>query len=66
MELGADINGHNDSGSVLMWAIDSGNVELVSLLLDHGVDTDWKNPLGDNARTFAKEKGDQDIIDRLR
>src|SRR5262245_10409244 len=26
---GADVNGHNDSGSVLMWAVDSRNEALV-------------------------------------
>jgi len=65
IELGADINGHNDSGSVLMWAIDSGNIELVSLLLDQGVDTGWKNHFGGDARGFAKEKGDPAIVELL-
>jgi ankyrin repeat protein len=62
---GADVNGHNASGSALMWAIDSGNVEIVHLLLDNGVDTSWKNHLGNDARSFAAEKGNDKIVNLL-
>src|SRR5579871_2433366 len=33
LSKGADVNAHNDSGSALMWAVDSGNEELLSFLV---------------------------------
>jgi len=62
---GADVNGHNDSGSALMWAIDSGNIEIVKLLLENEVDASWTNVLGGGAISFAREKRNQTIVDLL-
>ena len=59
---GADVNGHNDSGSVLMWAIDSGNAKIVLLLLENKVDISWKNTLSENALEFARKGGNNTII----
>jgi hypothetical protein len=62
IDYGADVNGHNNSGSALMWAIDSGNVEAVELLLERDVDVSWKNSQGQNAVSFARDKGHPRII----
>ena len=56
IDKGADINEHIDSGSVLMFAVASGNQELVSYLLQKGVDTKWKNYRGVTARAAAKNE----------
>ena len=65
IEQGANVNGHNDSGSVLMWAIDSGNSEIVELLIKNEVNTEWKNAMGDDASAFAQQKGDARMIELL-
>jgi ankyrin repeat protein len=62
IDKGADINGHNDSGSVLFWAIESGNPSIVRALLDDGVDTQWMNCLGQDAHAFAMSKGDKAML----
>ena len=62
---GADVNGHNDSGSVLMWAIDFGDVKIISMLLANDIDISWKNSLGNNALSFAIEKSDDTVIKLL-
>lgn len=54
---GADVNGHNDSGSVLMWAVNSGNEELVRFLLKSGANKAWTNALGDGAYSLATKRG---------
>ena len=63
---GADINSHNDSGSALMWVIESNKPDIVRLLLEHHVDVDWRNCLGQDARSFAREEGNGQIIELLR
>lgn len=52
---GADVNAHNDSGSVLMWAAASGNVGVVRLLIAHGTDVNWHSATGNTALQTAKQ-----------
>lgn len=59
---GADVNSHNDSGSVLMWAVDSGNDELLSYLLRSGADVGWTNALGSSALDFAREQKKTNVL----
>ena len=54
---GADVNGHNDSGSVLMWAVESKNEALVRFILASGADRSWSNSLGDTAQSLARHRG---------
>ena len=54
---GADVNAHNDSGSALMWAVDSRNEAVVRFLLTRGANPRWTNSLGDTAVDFARRKG---------
>ncbi len=65
ISVGADVNGHNNSGSALMWAIDSGNDNIVKLLLENGVNKSWKNVMGADALTFARDEGHSDIMTLL-
>ena len=62
---GADVNCHNDSGSVLMWAIGSGNEELVRFLLNRGADAHWTNHLGQTALNFAREQRKTNVVQML-
>ncbi len=64
--LGADVNGHNDSGSALMWAVESGNVALCQLLCEQGVDVEWKNHEGSNVIDFAISKKNHEVVDLLK
>jgi ankyrin repeat protein len=59
---GADVNSHNDSGSTLMWAVDSGNEELVNYLLRSGADVRWTNALGVTALDFAREQQKTNLV----
>lgn len=63
---GADVNGHNESGSVLMYAIGSGNAETLAVVLAAKPDLKWTNALGDSAESFAKEIGDTNALEMLR
>jgi ankyrin repeat protein len=54
---GADVNGHNKSGSVLMWAVNSGNEELVRFILKSGAESSWSNALGGTAESLARQRG---------
>ena len=65
MSEGADVNAHNDSGSALMWAIDSGNEELVRFLLANGANARWTNALGRTAVDFAREKRASNMLQLL-
>lgn len=65
VEHNADINGHNDSGSVLMWAIHSQNAKLVEYILSRRVNVSWKNSLGEDAMGHAKEVGNSEIIEMI-
>jgi len=59
---GADVNAHNDSGSALMWAVDSHNEQIVEFLLKNGADTTWTNSLGQTALDFAREKKATNLV----
>jgi ankyrin repeat protein len=59
---GADVNAHNDSGSALMWAVDSGNEEIVQFLLLSGTNVRWTNALGETALDFARTKKANNMI----
>jgi ankyrin repeat protein len=65
IDLGADVNGHNASGSALMWAIEAGNASLCELLCEKGADVDWKNDTGGNAIDFAATKNNKEISNIL-
>lgn len=54
---GADVSGHNESGSVLMWAVESKNEELVRFILKSGADRSWTNALGGTAESLARKRG---------
>jgi len=56
IEKGANINEHIESGSVLMFAVASGNQELVSFLLHKGADAKWKNHQGETARAMSQKE----------
>ena len=56
IENGANVNDHIDSGSVLMFAVASGNRALVSYLLQEGADAKWKNHLGETARAMSTKE----------
>ena len=58
----ADMNSHNDGGSVLMWAAGTANGELVGILLQHGVDFRWTNALGNTALEIALEQHRTNIV----
>ncbi len=51
---GADVNAHNDSGSVLMWAAASGNAGIVRTLIAHGADVNWRSSSGSTALQTAR------------
>jgi uncharacterized protein len=59
---GADVNSHNDSGSTLMWAVESGNTGLVRFLLRNGADVRWTNALGKTALDLAREQNKTDLV----
>jgi len=57
IERGADVNGHNDSASVLMMAAGSGNEEVVRFILKSGADKSWTNAIGQTAESQARQRG---------
>ncbi len=57
ISAGADVNSHNDSGSALMWAIDSQNEQVIRSLLSHGANPNWRNHMGETALDHAIAKG---------
>ena len=65
IRAGADVNGHNESGSALMWAVDSGREGLVRLLLNAAADPAWKNHLGDTAEFLARQQRKNSIASLL-
>jgi ankyrin repeat protein len=66
IDLGADVNGHNGSGSALMWAVESGNAPLCQSLCEKGANANWKSDIGDNAIDFAIKKNNREISDILK
>lgn len=69
VEQGADINATTPvkTGEVtaLRYAIDNGNYELASFLIDHGADVNQKNEKGWTPLMTAARTGRIDIIDML-
>ena len=63
---GADVNSHNDSGSALMWAVDSGNEELLKFLLMKGADTSWTNADVQTVLDFAAKMRKTNLVAVLR
>ena len=66
IQHGADVNGHNDSGSVLMWAVNSGNEELVRFILKSGASKSWTNAIGQSAETLARQRGLTNIAELVK
>lgn len=66
ISVGADSNGHNESGSALMWAVDSQNEDVVRFLMRQGSNVNWLNHRGESALDQAIEKGGTNIIKILR
>jgi len=62
VKSGADVNGHNESGSVLMWAVNSGSEEVVRFLLKSGAVKSWSNAVGQTAETIAQQRGFTNLI----
>jgi ankyrin repeat protein len=54
---GADVNGHNDSASVLMMAAGSRKEEVVRFILESGADKAWTNAIGQTAEEQARQRG---------
>ena len=54
---GADVNGHNDSASVLMMAAGSRNEEVVRFILKSGANKAWTNAIGQTAESQARQRG---------
>ena len=65
IKYGADVNSHNDSGNALMWAVSSGNEELVGYLVRSGADVHWTNAMGITALDFAREQQKTNIAHLL-
>jgi len=59
---GADVNGHNDSSSVLMLAAGSRNEEVVRFILKSGADKSWTNAIGQTAEFQARQRGLTNIV----
>ncbi len=55
LSQGADVNAHNESGSVLMWAAASGNAGVVRSLIVRGADVNWRSDSGTTALQMARE-----------
>lgn len=51
--------------SPLMHAAAEGNLSVVKLLLEYGADMSLKDVDGDNAESFARQKGHQEVADYL-
>ncbi len=66
VEHGANVNGHNGSGSVLMWAVHSENESLIRYLLKAGADKSWTNSTGQSAEGMARDAGLLSIASLLR
>lgn len=54
---GADVNGHNDSASVLMMAVGSRSEDVVCFILKSGADKSWTNAIGQTAEFQAQQGG---------
>lgn len=65
VEKGAAVNDHNDSGSALMWAVSSGNEDLVAYLLQNGADAKWTNSLGTTAVAIARGQKKTNLVNSV-
>lgn len=66
VERGADVNGHNDSSSVLMAAAGSQNEELVRFLLKAGAGRSWSNSIGQTAESQSRQRGSTNIAELVK
>jgi len=66
IEQGADVNGHNDSASVLMMAGGSRNEEVVRFILKSGADKSWTNAIGQTAESQARQCGLTNIAELVK
>lgn len=66
IRIGADVNGHNKSGSVMMFAISSLDEETLRVVLDAKPDLQWKNALGNTAESHATGIGNTNALKMLR
>jgi uncharacterized protein len=55
----------NRSGRVIVDVVNSGSLEALQLLINAGVDVNSKDNIGTSILTFAKEIGNQEVIDLL-
>lgn len=65
LEAGADANAADNGISVLMFAVNAGNVEIVKRLVLAGADVNYKNEAGVGALFLAAYSGDADIANAL-
>ena len=67
MAFGASANAKDDSGvTVLMWAVNDGNTELMKLLLDKGANINAVDKDGHTALNRAKASGQTKAAKLLR
>ena len=63
LDKGAKINIYNTQlQTPLMVAIQSGDIPSIQLLLDRGASTSLRDKIGNNARDYAQQSGNQEII----
>ncbi|MCJ1469064.1 hypothetical protein MMC07_007696 [Pseudocyphellaria aurata] len=62
---GANPNETNDSGSVLLWAIEKGREEMVQNLLDYGAETNSKDTYGSTGLHLVATSGDENLVKLL-
>ncbi|MDR0707855.1 MAG: ankyrin repeat domain-containing protein [Treponema sp.] len=65
LEAGADVNVTNNGISVLMFAVNAGNVDIVKRLVSAGADINYKNDAGVGALFLAAYSGDADMANAL-
>ncbi|MDR2784189.1 MAG: ankyrin repeat domain-containing protein [Treponema sp.] len=65
LEAGADANAANNGISVLMFAVNTGNVEIVKQLISAGADVNYKNETGIGPLFLAAYSGNADMANAL-
>ncbi|MDR2793019.1 MAG: ankyrin repeat domain-containing protein [Treponema sp.] len=65
LQAGVDANEIADGISVLMFAVNTGNVEIVKLLVSAGADVNYKNEAGIGALFLAAYSGSKAIVNTL-
>src|SRR6185295_17479607 len=63
----ADANHIKSSGpwmkvSMLITAVNNGNIDIVKLLIDHKADVNWKDRFNTTALMYAASKGNKDMV----